>query len=60
MDDKIFRQLDRIERKLDQHIDRISATEESMRWVKGSIKLSITVLIAAVGWLVNITTKIMN
>lgn len=60
MDDKIYSQLNRIESKLDQHLDRISATEEAIKWMKGSIKISVSILLAAIGWLVTITMKIFN
>lgn len=49
MNDQIFKQLDRIEAKLDKQIERVSAAEEAIKWMKGSIKLTISLIIAAAG-----------
>lgn len=38
--------LDRIEGKIDQHLERISKAEESISWIKGHIKLGASLLVA--------------
>jgi len=40
--------LDRIEDKLDGHLDRIAKTEADLSWVRGHIKIVTTVAIAIV------------
>lgn len=51
MDEK----LDRIESKLDNHLERISKAEESIDWVKGFIKLTFSAILAIgsgiAGWI---------
>lgn len=57
MNDQIFKQLDRIEAKLDKQIERVSAAEEAIRWMKGSIKLTISLIIAATGSIISFFYK---
>jgi hypothetical protein len=53
MDDRIFRQLDRIENKLDVHLDRISRSEEAIAWLKshvqGVTRIAVTIFLALGG-----------
>lgn len=48
LDDRI----DRLETKLDDHLGRISKAEESIEWLKGHVKISISVLLAFISGLV--------
>lgn len=57
MDDRIYNQLDRIEDKLDSHLERLSKAEEAIIWMKGHVKISITILVTICGFL---TTYLLN
>jgi hypothetical protein len=46
--------LDRIENKLDSHLDRISKSEEAIVWLKGHVRVVTAVGIACLGFLANI------
>ncbi len=37
----------RIEGKLDNHLERISKAETSIEWIRGHLRISVTILIAA-------------
>lgn len=39
--------LDKIEDKLNNHLERISKSETSIEWLKGHLKLSLSLLLAA-------------
>lgn len=41
--------LDRIESKLDNHLERLSAAETSIEWMKGHIKTVVSLGIALIG-----------
>lgn len=41
-------QLDRIEEKLDSHLERISKAETSIEWIRGSIRVGVSLLLSAV------------
>lgn len=47
--DDIKTQLDRIETKLDDHLERLSKAEEAIVWMRGNLKLVIAVVIAVLG-----------
>lgn len=53
--DRIHEKLDKIETKLDAHLERISSAEASIEWIRGHITIGITIIIpaflATVGWL---------
>jgi hypothetical protein len=49
--DKIDARLDRIETKLDDHLERVSRAEESIRWLQGHVKFTVSVAITLVGGL---------
>lgn len=56
MDDKTLlthldNRFDRLEDKLDDHLGRISKTENDVHWMKGAAKLGITILIPIAGFL---------
>lgn len=55
MDDRIYRQLDRIEGKLDTHLDRISKSEEAIAWLKshvqGVTRVAVTIFLALGGFI---------
>ncbi len=39
--------LDKIEDKLDNHLERISKAEASIEWIKGHLRVSVSIFIAA-------------
>lgn len=45
--DHLGGKLDRIEDKLDSHLERISKAETSIEWLRGHANISVTLLIAA-------------
>lgn len=49
--DSLDSRLDRVEAKLDSHLDRLSKAEESVAWLKGHVKFSMSILLAVVGGL---------
>lgn len=46
---KIDARLDRIEQKLDSHLDRVSKNEADISWIKGHVKIVTTLAIAVLG-----------
>lgn len=53
--DRVYNQLDRIEAKLDGHLDRISRLEESVRWLTAHTRVVTGVVVtllttALVAW----------
>lgn len=46
---RLERRLDKIEQKLDKHLETTTTHESDLKWVKGYIKFSLTSLIALVG-----------
>lgn len=50
--DHLDERIDRLENKLDDHLGRISKAEESIEWLKGHVKVSISILLAFVTGLV--------
>jgi hypothetical protein len=40
---------DRIEYKIDDHLERISRSEEAIQWLKGHVKITTTLVITAIG-----------
>lgn len=53
--ERLDKRLDRIENKLDNHLDRLSASEESIRWIRGHIKMGAvfisSLFVAIIGFL---------
>jgi hypothetical protein len=47
--DHLDARLDRIEGKLDSHLDRISKSEEAIVWLKGHVRLATVIGLAALG-----------
>lgn len=43
---RIDTRLDRIEQKLDAHLDRVSKNETDIAWIKGHVKIVTTVTLA--------------
>jgi hypothetical protein len=39
--------LDKLEEKLDNHLERISRAEASIEWIRGHLKISVSILVAA-------------
>lgn len=50
--DHLDQRIDRLETKLDDHLSRISKAEESIEWLKGHVRISISVLLVFVTGLV--------
>jgi hypothetical protein len=46
---RIEGKIDGIGNKIDSHLERISILEESVRWLKGHVKFSLTIAISVVG-----------
>lgn len=42
---------DRIEEKLDNHLERLSKAEVTIEWLRGHSKIYITIILATVGFL---------
>lgn len=40
---------DRVESKLDKHLEQISTNTEAIGWIKGHVKLSMTMIITIIG-----------
>jgi len=51
---------DRLETKLDSHLERISIAEADIGWLKGSAKVAITIGIAVLGFIGNILFHSLN
>jgi hypothetical protein len=45
--DHLDGRLDKLEGKLDNHLERISRAETSIEWIRGHLKISISILVAA-------------
>lgn len=52
--DRVDERLSRVEDKLDDHLQRLSTAEASIEWLKGNAKLSITIIMAAGGFLASL------
>lgn len=44
--DRIEQKVDRIDQNLTSHLGRISVLEESVNWLKGHVKITITVAVS--------------
>lgn len=49
--DHLDGRLNKLETKIDNHIERISRTEESVAWLKGHAKVVTTLIMAALTWM---------
>lgn len=45
----IDKRFDRVENKLDSHLERISKAEEAIIWLKGHVKISTTLVLTIIG-----------
>lgn len=52
--DKLDNRLERVELKLDDHLARLSHAEASIEWLKGHAKLTVTIIMAAAGFLASL------
>ena len=50
--DKVDQKLDIIDNKLDDHLQRLTAAETAILFIKGHLKISLSVAIAIIGTLV--------
>jgi hypothetical protein len=55
--DSIDNRLERVELKLDDHLGRLSHAEASIEWLKGHAKLTVTIILAAGGFLASLYFK---
>ena len=55
--DSLDNRLDRVELKLDDHLGRLSHAEASIEWLKGNAKLTVTIIMAAGGFLISLYSK---
>ena len=56
----VTRKLDRMEQKLDNHLDRISKSEEAIVWIKGHIRIVVMLGMSAIGALASAIWKLIN
>lgn len=47
--DALDERLDRIELKLDDHLERVSKAETSINWIQGHLKVATTILLSFIG-----------
>ena len=52
--DSLDNRLERVELKLDDHLARLSHAEASIEWLKGNAKLTVTIIMAAGGFLISL------
>ncbi len=52
--DSVDDRLDRVEAKLDDHLQRLSSAEASIEWLRGHAKLSVTVVLTVGGFLASL------
>ncbi|MFW7382370.1 MAG: hypothetical protein ACOH5I_26470 [Oligoflexus sp.] len=57
LQEHIDKRIDKLEAKLDKHITVITTNEADLAWVKGSVKITITLAIAMIGWLIHLGVK---
>jgi len=48
------KRFDRLEHKLDDHLSRISKAETEIHWIKGISRISLTLLLAVIGFLIQL------
>lgn len=46
---KLDERLDRIEQKLDNHLERVTRAETSINWIQGHLRIATTILISFIG-----------
>lgn len=49
--DGLDRKLERVEAKLDNHLERLSRAEASIEWLKGNVKIVTTIILTVAGFL---------
>jgi hypothetical protein len=49
--DHLDGRLDKLEDKLDNHLERISKAETSIEWIRGHLKISISIMLGALSFL---------
>lgn len=49
--DHLDKRFDKLEGKVDNHLERISKNETDVSWLKGHYKLTLSIIIAALGGL---------
>lgn len=57
--DRIEKKIDKIDIKIDDHIGRISKLEESVIWLKGHVKITVTISLTIIGALAGLLGKIL-
>lgn len=46
---KLDERLDRIEQKLDNHLERVTRAETSINWIQGHLRVATAILISFIG-----------
>lgn len=54
---RLHSRFDKVEEKLDSHLDRLSRAEEAIQWLKGHVNLVTAVGLALVGTLITLYFK---
>jgi hypothetical protein len=49
--------LERIESKLDNHLQRVSAAEKDIEWLRGHVRIATTVFLSAIAGMAAILSK---
>jgi hypothetical protein len=49
--DGLDRKLERVEAKLDNHLERLSRAEASIEWLKGNVRIVTTIILTVAGFL---------
>jgi hypothetical protein len=52
--DNLDHRLERVELKLDDHLSRLSRAEASIEWLRGHTKITVTIILAAGGFLASL------
>jgi hypothetical protein len=52
--DRVDARLSRVEDKLDDHLQRLSTAEASIEWLRGHARLTVTIILAAGGFLASL------
>lgn len=51
--DRLEAKLDSHDEKLDNHLERLSKAEEAIVWIRGHVKLIVTIGISAAGFIIS-------
>lgn len=57
---RIEEQLNKVDVKLDSHLERIAKAEVSISWLRGAVKIGASILLAAVSSLMGLLYKLIH